>query len=273
PITDSVGAVVAILLGQPRGLQCGEAVEDATATIKNAAAQPCVSQLAGKHRHCPFPAAAIGISYGGGQKVSHLRHVRRPCDMPLNITSYPYQSGGFAMYSPQMYNCYNQTMEALLASHSDLCRNFKNSPWVVMTLNVGPQAVCFPHLNSRNLPWRWCSVTTFGEFNPNFSGHLVFWDLWLIIQFPPSTTILIQSALMRHSNTLVRDGEARYSITQYSAGRLFCWVENRLVSDKKCNAEAKQNPALKAKHDTACATCWQRALNMLSHQKEFWLQA
>ncbi|KAG5222768.1 hypothetical protein IMY05_C2141000500 [Salix suchowensis] len=62
------GAVAAVLLGQARGLQWGEAVEDATTAIKNAAAQPCVSELAGEHRRGPFPAAAIGISYGGGQK-------------------------------------------------------------------------------------------------------------------------------------------------------------------------------------------------------------
>ncbi|KAF9490846.1 hypothetical protein BDN71DRAFT_1434401 [Pleurotus eryngii] len=72
PITDTAGTVVAVLLGQPRGLRWGEAVEDATATIKNTVAQPCVSELAGEHRCSPFPAAAIGISYGGGQKSTNI---------------------------------------------------------------------------------------------------------------------------------------------------------------------------------------------------------
>ncbi|KAF9490854.1 hypothetical protein BDN71DRAFT_1376878, partial [Pleurotus eryngii] len=103
---------------------------------------------------------------------------------------------------------------------------FKNSPWVAMTFNMGSQTVCFPHLDSGNLPWGWCGVTALREFNPNFGGHLVLWDLGLVIQFPPGATILIQSALMRHSNTLIRDRETRYSITQYSAGGLFHWVEN-----------------------------------------------
>ncbi|KAF9492881.1 hypothetical protein BDN71DRAFT_1432923 [Pleurotus eryngii] len=76
-----------------------------------------------------------------------------------------------------------------------------------------------------------------------------------IIWFPLGATILIQSALMRHSNTLVHDRKTRYSVTQYSAGRLFYWIENGLVSDKQCNVEAKCNPALKVKHDVVHATC------------------
>ncbi|KAF9487711.1 hypothetical protein BDN71DRAFT_1404406, partial [Pleurotus eryngii] len=189
------------------------------------------------------------------------------------LTLYPYQSGGFATYAPQRYKYYNQAMKALLAGHSDLHQNFKNSPWAAMTFNMRPQTVCLPHLNSGNLPWGWCGVTALREFDPNFGSHLVLWDLGLVIQFPLGATILIQLALMRHSNTLVHDRETRYSVTQYSAGRLFCWVENRLASDKKFDAEARQNPELKAKHDTARATHWQTGLGMLSNQKEFWPQA
>ncbi|KAG5223527.1 hypothetical protein IMY05_C0771000400 [Salix suchowensis] len=62
PITDTAGRGAVLLVSQ--GPPMGEAVEDATDAIKNAAAQPCVSELAGEHRRGPFPAAAIGSPMG-----------------------------------------------------------------------------------------------------------------------------------------------------------------------------------------------------------------
>lgn len=51
------------------------------------------------------------------------------------------------------------------------------------------------------------------------------WDLKLIIEFPPGSTILIPSAAIRHSNIGIQQGETRYSFTQYASGGLFRWVE------------------------------------------------
>lgn len=51
------------------------------------------------------------------------------------------------------------------------------------------------------------------------------WDLKLVIEFPPGSTILIPSATIRHSNVAIQKGETRYSFTQYTSGGLFRWVE------------------------------------------------
>lgn len=51
------------------------------------------------------------------------------------------------------------------------------------------------------------------------------WDLKVVIEFPPGSTILIPSATLRHSNVGIRKGERRYSVTQYAAGGLFRWVD------------------------------------------------
>lgn len=64
-------------------------------------------------------------------------------------------------------------------------------------------------------PWR---------FRFKAGQHLVLWDLKVVIEFPPGSTILIPSAALRHSNTAIAKGETRYSFTQYSAGGLFRWV-------------------------------------------------
>ncbi len=103
--------------------------------------------------------------------------------------------------------------------------NWANSIFSCATFNFGPRTLCFRHTNSGNLPFGWCAITALGWFDPKCGGHLVLWDLKLIIDFPPGSTILIPSAILRHSNTAIAPGERRYSFTQYMSGGLFRWVE------------------------------------------------
>lgn len=72
---------------------------------------------------------------------------------------------------------------------------------------------------------------SFGFFDYKKGGHFVLWDLGLVIEFPPGYTILIPSAILRHSNVSIQEGERRYSITQYTAGSLFRYVYNDFQSD------------------------------------------
>ena len=64
-----------------------------------------------------------------------------------------------------------------------------------------------------------------GDYDPRIGGHLVLWDLRLMIEFPPGAVILLPSAILRHSNTAVRYGEMRMSFTQFSPGGLWQWTE------------------------------------------------
>ena len=73
-------------------------------------------------------------------------------------------------------------------------------------------------------------ITALGNFNPKLGGHLILWDLHLVIEFPPGSTILIPSASLRHGNTAIQPGEKQYSFTQYTAGGLFRWVEQGFQS-------------------------------------------
>lgn len=85
--------------------------------------------------------------------------------------------------------------------------------------------VCAPHVDCANLVWGWCAITALGRFNPDRGGHLILWDLRLIIRFPPGATIFVPSALLVHSNTPIGPGETRSSFVQYSAGGLFRWID------------------------------------------------
>ncbi|KAJ7925408.1 hypothetical protein B0H13DRAFT_1863243 [Mycena leptocephala] len=78
--------------------------------------------------------------------------------------------------------------------------NFARSVFAACTFNFGPHAITVPHLDFGNLAWGWCAITALGFFDPDLGGHLVLWDLKLVIRFPPGSTILIPSAIIRHSN-------------------------------------------------------------------------
>jgi hypothetical protein len=108
---------------------------------------------------------------------------------------------------------------------TQLRRNFA-TVFACSTFNFGPRTISFPHTDPGNLPYGWCAVTALGSFNPKQGGHLVLWDLKLVIEFPPGSTILLPSAVIRHSNVAIQHGEERYSFTQYTAGGLFRWVDH-----------------------------------------------
>jgi hypothetical protein len=111
--------------------------------------------------------------------------------------------------------------------------NFVDSAWAGVTVNLGPQTVTVKHRDKLNKLTGWCAITALGNgFDDHAGGHLVLWDLNLVIRFPPGATILIPSALLYHSNTSLPDAQTRYSLTQYTSGDLLRWVANGFKNDK-----------------------------------------
>lgn len=108
--------------------------------------------------------------------------------------------------------------------------NFANNVFGAAEFNLGPRVITRPHKDHQNLAWGWCGVTALGDFDPRKGGHLVLWDLRMMVEFPPGSTILIPSAVIQHSNVDIQPGETRYSFTQFSAGGLFRWVECGMMS-------------------------------------------
>jgi hypothetical protein len=102
--------------------------------------------------------------------------------------------------------------------------NFQKSIFPAATFNFGPQTVTYEHTDSGNFASGMCGITALGEYNPVTGGHLILFDLGLIIQFPPGSTILIPSAILRHGNIPIHPGETRLSFTQYFAGGLVRWA-------------------------------------------------
>ena len=106
------------------------------------------------------------------------------------------------------------------------------------SFNLGPQTVSSPHKDVTNLAPGWCSITAIRNFDTKLGGRLVLEELGLEVKFPPSSTILIPSALITHYNTPIQAHETHFSIIQYAAGGLFRWAENGYMMDKTWNETA-----------------------------------
>ncbi|KAJ7302496.1 hypothetical protein DFH08DRAFT_722948 [Mycena albidolilacea] len=122
--------------------------------------------------------------------------------------------------------------KTLLKKNPYLRCTFPRSPFAAVTANLGPVSVSPPHTDAGNKADGMCLIGALGNFDADKGGHLVCWDYDLIIRFPPGCSILIPSAVVTHSNTVIQEGEERFSLIQYSTGGLFRWVANSFQSDR-----------------------------------------
>ncbi|KAK7043937.1 hypothetical protein VNI00_008103 [Paramarasmius palmivorus] len=209
-------------------------------------------------------ACARGVSLGGGQKRPQiLSHSARTAKVLNSLAELPlfHRLSGRAnhfleFYAPRAHSFQKHGLEQLLDHHKELELNFPDTAFAACTWNFGPQFVCYPHLDANNSPFTWCAITAMGDYDPSRGGHLILWDLGLIVRFPPGATILIPSALLVHSNTVVQPGETRHSFVQYSAGGLFRWVDHdfQTVEDWNATATEKMIRARKAEDAKRVAT-------------------
>ncbi|KAF9470948.1 hypothetical protein BDN70DRAFT_820656 [Pholiota conissans] len=236
PILDAFGRIIAVPAGRPNDkdwdvVRCGAA--GAVDKCRKRCRFPKKSRV---HRRGKFPALNVGISYGGGQKKpGNLYHSAQNKEAlsaliaDKNITRIAkYANSAFATWAPNMYTYYEDHFEPLLEDDPTLHRNWPGSVWASFAVNFGPRTACQSHRDFANLPFGWCAITSLGDFDAKKGGHLVLWDLKLVIEFPPGSTILIPSSVITHSNVPVGRRKTRYSVTQFSAGGLFRWVDQGL---------------------------------------------
>ncbi|KAJ6454060.1 hypothetical protein C8R47DRAFT_997442, partial [Mycena vitilis] len=218
-----------------------------------------------------FSSISAGISFGGGQQASNLALPNATVLLFQTLFSLAcfFRIAGFAnrlfqTWNPAVHALYTVTLDALTADYNpSLRRNFERrfSAFATATLNFGPTTVTLPHIDALNLAWGWCAITALGFFNPDTGGHLVLWDLLLIIRFPPGSTILIPSAILRHSNIGITPNETRYSFTQYSAAGLFRWVDNGFKSDITVTEEIRHDLDAQAARGRASQTRWKTGID------------
>ncbi|KAF8177101.1 hypothetical protein K438DRAFT_1908613 [Mycena galopus ATCC 62051] len=157
-------------------------------------------------------------------------------------------------FAPDLHTYYSATLEKLHMRNTHLRHLFpcSISVFATMTFNFSLQMITLPHLNFANLAW---------------GAHLILWDLKLIIRFPPGCTILIPSALIRHSNTSIQAHKKCFSFTQYSAAGIFRFVDNGFHSDAEVNT-GRLTEAEKAACIDARKRHWTEGLKMYSCWEE-----
>ncbi|KZP28311.1 hypothetical protein FIBSPDRAFT_668895, partial [Athelia psychrophila] len=239
-ILDDDGRVVAVLVGRPLKKSgeyddWPEVVIGLEAAINQLERDSTFSSKQNEHRRGPHRAKAFGVSHGGGQKrpgvlrQGSLRNQRAVEAFRSNEfvkRAAHFGSSAFSYYSPKLYARYCDYLGRLRQHDPSLAWNFPQSVFPVTTVNFGPEAACYDHLDFGNAAAGWCAITAAGSYDPKLGGHLIIFDINKIIEFPPGSTILLPSSVMRHGNTPIQEGETRVGITQYAAGALFRYVDH-----------------------------------------------
>ncbi|EDR02208.1 uncharacterized protein LACBIDRAFT_332549 [Laccaria bicolor S238N-H82] len=171
-----------------------------------------------RHRHGTFFARNVGISHGGGQTRPMVLHHNAPDDAVLSgllkHPSFVRMAGHASGSTPTTPTTYRSSWTTTRPSPVTL--KTASLPPVPSTLACKPYAIDIATTPTYPLA---------GVPSRRLGSHLVLWDLGLVIEFPPGSTIFIPLALLDHSNASIQKEEQRYSFMQYTAGGTFQWVD------------------------------------------------
>ncbi|KAG0692936.1 hypothetical protein DFH29DRAFT_881896 [Suillus ampliporus] len=227
-LLDKEERIIGVLAGHPKD-DCWQDTVAAACTAMEDARSRCVfADDDMKHRRGAYPCLAVGVSFGGGQKIpGNLVHAKGNREALQSLLEHKaiqriagFGNGILYHYSPKVYELYSNTRRLLLDNQPGLKWNFQN--------------------NNQNFASGMCSITALGNYDPTKGGHLVLFDLGLIVQFPPGSTIIIPSAILRHGNVSISSGEKRLSFTQYFAGGLIRWVRYGLQTEANFKRESPE---------------------------------
>ncbi|KAG6848812.1 hypothetical protein H0H93_013822 [Arthromyces matolae] len=273
PLVDRDQRIVGVLAGRPNNWD--SVVNDVEAEMREVRDKLQRKKKDDEdNRRGNFVSRTMGISFGNGRKAAgNFKQGQKDHELLRKLQQGPISrlaNLGSAMlktYAPRVYDSYSTNMQKLLSHDSRLKHNFVRSPFAACTFNFGPQTVTVPHLDRSNLAWGWCVITALGQFDPDVGGHLILWDLGLVIRFPPGSTILIPSAILKHSNIPIAEDEERFSFTQFTAGSLLRYVSNGFRSDKEYMKSASEDD-LKDREEERQSRCTSGA-QMFSKLTEF----
>ncbi|KAJ7851561.1 hypothetical protein B0H13DRAFT_1643939, partial [Mycena leptocephala] len=273
PLVNEDRFTFAVLIGVPQDPDWKTEVADEAARLMQETAERLIPASQMPPRRGPHRTETVGLGMGGGQEEpTPFFHLALNRILLANLLAQqPFQriagfiNGMFLTYAPDLHGFYRSTMRKLHKWKPGLPRNFDalTSVFAAATFNFGPQTVMFPHLDLANLAWGWCSITALGNFDPNKGGHLILWDLRLVIRFPLGSSIMIPSAILRNSNVSLQQGETCFSFTQFTSAGLFCFVGNDFRTDKSIE-EGRLSATEKAKRAEERHSRWAEGLKMYS---------
>ncbi|KAI0640482.1 hypothetical protein C8Q79DRAFT_921566 [Trametes meyenii] len=233
-LADAQERVVAVLAGRPEDTWWDEVVKEANRAMEATVKKCTFQEQHLNHRWGFFPGLATGFSYSVGQRYtpgnfrnmpSNMASLDELCQNPAIKCIAGFGCTAYSLYAPKVHQSTCASLKKQCNKHPTLQFNFTNSMFPATTFNFGPGAVCIEHVDCMNDACNWCHIAALGSFDPDHGEHFVLFDFKLVIRFPPGSSILIPSSIVRHANTSIRPGECRMSMTQYCAGGLMRWVE------------------------------------------------
>ncbi|KAF8185810.1 hypothetical protein K438DRAFT_1596819 [Mycena galopus ATCC 62051] len=268
PLFDRHGHIIAVLAGRPASDDYRAAAVGAFHAIRDAGAEARFPTSMQKHRRGLFAAINVGLSYSKGQKTPSWLHNKAYNVLADGLLANSYinrlagfADSAFALWVPRLYADYRAHDAALRHRHPELRRPFDSSVFFCAAVNFGPNIWTFRHRDVLNLAFGWCTVQALGNFDPTKGGHLVLWDLELVVEFPAGALILLPSVTIAHSNVPVQLGEERASFTQFSAGGIFRYVDNNFQTVEELREEDPEEYECMMELK---ASRWEHGLSLLS---------
>ncbi|KAJ6543752.1 hypothetical protein DFH09DRAFT_1321937 [Mycena vulgaris] len=256
PIVDSQGRIIAVLAGRPRDPAYAQAVSRAFQAMCLACTGTAFPASMARHRRGLYPTLIAGLSYSKGQRVpSRLDGGEYAVILSALLGNLDvrrmaiFASAAFGLWAPKVYQYYKDHDDALHKKLSHLGRNFDKSVFSCAAFNFGPNACTFKHRDILNVPFGWCAVTAMGNFDPCAGGHLVLWDLKLVVEFPHAATILLPSATIAHSNI------------PFTPGGLIRYVDNGFRTEGKLQED---DPEEYLRLSALKETRWSMGIGLLS---------
>ncbi|KAJ6501540.1 hypothetical protein C8R47DRAFT_969839, partial [Mycena vitilis] len=274
PIIDKHGRIIAVLAGQPGHDAYSAAVHGAFIAIRDAGYEARFPASMRRHRRGLFAAINVGVSYGKGQTTPCWLNNKEYDELVDGLLANDhiarlagFADAAFALWAPRLYGYYRKYDQALHTHFPKLRRPFARSVFFGAAFNFGPRVWTFKHRDVLNLAFGWCAVQGLGTFDPKKGvyGHLVLWDLKLVVEFPAGALILLPSATIAHSNVPVQADEERLSFTQFSAGGIFRYLDNGLRSVEDLSIE---DPDEYQRLMGLRASRWETGLELLSTMDE-----
>ncbi|KAI0066767.1 hypothetical protein BV25DRAFT_1796690, partial [Artomyces pyxidatus] len=277
-IVDREGRIVVYLAGRPASdATWDDAVREASELLTKVGDEDCEKDFKPdqvSHQRGQYPILHTGYSHGGGPTSPYYVARKtvaqgKAVDMLKRSQAFlriaGFASSAFQMGAPLLFDHYREVLADVEVKKPGLFKPFRNSVFPTATFNLGPQAVTLPHRDAQNVPYGWCAITALGNYNPVLGGHLYLWELKMVVEFPPGSTILVPSALITHGNTPIQTGEVRQSFTQYCSGSLMRW---HAYGFRTRSALKREDPALEAYLAASQAQRKAAALSLFSKHKD-----
>ncbi|KAJ7701599.1 hypothetical protein B0H16DRAFT_1348124 [Mycena metata] len=162
------------------------------------------------------------------------------------------------MFCAAAFDALTAQKQEFLQHHPDALYPCDSTVFSAITFELGgPHCRGFGGSADRHQAETWSVLHALGDYSSLHGGHIILWDLGLVVCFPPGSSILIPTGIIRYSFVRVRPGETRYSVIQHTGGGIARWFSNGKRTDvdfaRKADSEqhATREANRRAAHDEA----------------------